>query len=358
MSNRDGDVTFEDLMSQMGVRRMGNRPTRSKKKSKRTAAKPQKSVQKKPPAPPPPPNQRTQQQRDAARQALQPAPQPRTQRPTASQLASQVEELQQQLSAAKTNLNAEREARQRLSLRLQQLESERDGAIGRAEGLQLELESQELQLNRIKRRLTNAEEPGSPRLEDVLEQRGIKGADEATFLIRGLLETRQLGDLLVRLQTDDPAALLHWLEDRVVLLCDAHHEMAPGGRSPLKVPKKRCEVCGGSDIKWAVRLFLDACLLNGMTRVSIVGGTPKHHRMLRGIVQHKGLHLQLAPTLSNRTPSQVRSDLENSDVVILWMRGEPAELAAQYQNGPTRVIVTEQGSLATLLVEVAERINR
>ena len=348
------DFAFDDMMAQLGVRPIGKEP-------------PKKAT---PPPPPkkaaPSPQERAAAQREAARKVLQPEPAAApvaVVAPAASELVGRVEELEQQLSAAKAALAAEREARLHMQERLRELEAARDRAVGQAESLQRDLEEQELQLRRLKRRLAGTAgddaAPASPQLSEVLERRGLKGTDEAAFLIRGLLQTRQLDGLLDRLQADDPDLLGAWLEDRVTLLCSSHAELAPSGRAGISVPPPRCEVCGGGELKRTVRHFVDTCLVNGMTRVSVVGGSPKHHHMLRGLLQHRALRVQLAPSLEQRTASQVRSDLDNSDVVLVWTRGERPELAEPYQvGGPARVVVGAQDSIVRLLADAAEQLLR
>jgi hypothetical protein len=338
----DKDLSFDDFMSRMGVTPI---PEKSQPVSRRGRSSP---------PPQPTPAQRSTKQHDAAREAFA---RPASSRPTAGALVGRVEELEQQLSAARSSLAAEQDARVRVTAQLREAESVRDQAVGQSESLQHQLEQLQLQLGHLKRRLRGDEAP-APQLESVLELRGVKGPDEAAFLIRGLLETRQLRGLLEQLQAEDPESLRAWLEDRVALVCEAHRELAPTGRAPLLVPPRRCEACGGTDIKRAIRLFIDAALINGMTRLTIVGGAAKHHRMLRELVEHRALRLQLAPNLASRTPSQIRSDLENSDAVIVWTRGELSEHVAQYSDGGAKIIVCEQESIARMLAEAAERMQR
>ncbi|MFT5683776.1 MAG: hypothetical protein ACI8RZ_004708 [Myxococcota bacterium] len=336
------DVTFDDLMSQMGVRRMG-----------RVVKSPQK-LRDKPKEHTPTPKQRADSQREVARQVLQAPPAPA--RTTATDLVGRINELERQLTAVHSALNAEQEARVQLKVQRDVLQEERDAAISRADEIERRFEEQHLHLDRLRRRLSGAEAPASPRLVDVLEKRGVEGLDEASFLIRGLLASRQLDGLISVLQAEDSTALLAWLEDRVALLCESHTELLPPGRAGLTVPAKRCEVCGGSEIKRSVRDFIDGLLVNGMTRVSIVGGSPRGHRMLRQLVQHRGLKLQLVPYLSRRTPGQIRSDLDNSDVVLLW-QGTGIPQSEQYSGGPARVISVEHRSIARFLGEAAEQLR-
>ena len=337
----DKDITFDDLMSQMGVRRMGRTADRKVDRDK----------------PKPTPKQRAQQQREAARQALQaparPAPAART---TATDLVSRIDELERQLASARSALSAEQEARVQLVAQRDSLQAERDAAVSRAEEMERRFEEQQLHLERLKRRLSGSAPEASPQLVDVLSQRGIEGIDEASFLIRGLLASRQLDGLLSVLQAEDPAALLDWLDDRVALLCTEHSKMLPPGRAGLTVPAKRCEVCGGAEVRHAIRSFIDSLLVNGMTRVSIIGGSPRGHRLIRQLVQHRGLKLQLQPYLSRRSSGQIRSDLNNSDVVLLWM-GEGIPQTEQYIGGPARVIKVQHRSIARFLAEAAEQLR-
>ena len=78
--------------------------------------------------------------------------------------------------------------------------------------------------------------------------------------------------------------------------------------------------------------------------------------MLRQIVQHRSLKLQLVPHLSRRTPGQIRSDLDNSDVVFVWLGAGVAQ-AEQYVGGPARVIQVQQRSIARFLGEAAEQLR-
>lgn len=339
-NNTDENITFDDLMSQMGVRRMGKPSGRKKAREK-----------------PPTPQQRAQHQRDVARQALQaPAPAPTSTRPTATELVSRIDELEQQLAAARSVLSTEQQARQGLQAQRDALQAERDSAVSRADELERRVEAQQLNLDRLRRRLSGAEEDTSPRLLDVLEKRGVEGIDEASFLIRGLLASRQLDGLISVLQAEDPQSLLSWLDDRVALLCESHSDMLPPGRAGLTVPARRCEVCGGSELKRSIRDFVDGLLVNGMTRVSIIGGSPRGHRLLRQLVQHRGLKLQLQPYLARRSAGQIRSDLDHSDVVLLWM-GAGTPQSEQYVGGPARVIHVEERSIARLLSEAARHLR-
>ena len=79
-----------------------------------------------------------------------------------------------------------------------------------------------------------------------------------------------------------------------------------------------CDTCGGSDIRREARRFVDACLNHGTTRVTIVGGSPKYHRQLRELVQHRVLKLRLVPGDARRSLRQARDDLRGSDLVIIW----------------------------------------
>jgi hypothetical protein len=44
--------------------------------------------------------------------------------------------------------------------------------------------------------------------------------------------------------------------------------------------------------------------------------------------------------------------------VIVWTRGELPEHVARYSGGTARLVVTEQGSIARMLADAAERLQR
>lgn len=155
-------------------------------------------------------------------------------------------------------------------------------------------------------------------LSEHLAARGARGELESKELVGALVRSGRLGALLDAVAPTDSGKFADWLDDSTVLLgsCGACPDV--GTRAVLRVPSARCEVCSGSDIRRAGRKLVDACLSHGLTRLTVVGGSPKYHRQLRDIVQHHRLKLRLVPGTVRRTRKQARYDLRGSDVVVVW----------------------------------------
>ena len=144
------------------------------------------------------------------------------------------------------------------------------------------------------------------------------GADEQATVFDGLARQGKLRTFVDQLAPTDAERLTRWLDEHTVLLGDCGDCPGADARAVLRVPRSRCEVCGGSDIRREARRFVDACLNHGTTRVTIVGGSPKYHRQLRELVQHRVLKLRLVPGDARRSLRQARDDLRGSDLVIIW----------------------------------------
>jgi hypothetical protein len=214
------------------------------------------------------------------------------------------------------------EAHKRHAAICQELASERQALQRRGNQiaeLEDDLRSQEGALARL-RNATRPKPPTAPkpRLADALRTRGVLGLDEQALVLTGLVKAGKVGALADMLSPVCPDAFAVWLQEHTVLLGDCGSCPAAGVRTVLQVPRSRCEVCGGSDIKREARRFLDACLNHGATRITIVGGSPKYHRQLRELVQHRSIKLRLVPGDSRRSLRQARDDLRGSHLVIVW----------------------------------------
>lgn len=339
---------FDDLMSQMGVRRLDDKKGGKRKKKTQgrgpAPAAPQARRARTAPAPAPAP---------AAAPAVAPAVAPTPPAAPAREVAGlrdEVSRLRAELQAARdraTGLSAEVEhLRERSREQLDALQHERDTLDAERRGLQRRLEQAK-----------GAVPEPVPDLPTLLSQRGLKGELEAARLFAAVGEARRTGELVRLLEPVDADRMAGFLEERVVLLggCDACP--SAGGRAVVSVPKERCEVCAGSDVQRAVRTFLDVCLVNGATRVVIVGGSPKYHRQLRELVQHHRVKLTLVSGVARRTTKQAKADQEHNDLVILWggtlLDHSVSEL---YGDGPARVVTVPHRGISLMLQRAAEII--
>lgn len=306
---------FDELMSQMGVRKLDKPPrgpakSKGRKKNKKKARHPRGKAAAAPAPSPPPPAQPAPslvsppppaEVEEAPTVKIEPVQTPK-ERKEASRVREELRSLRAELERARDNLAATREELHRVQSRADELDSHRRS---------------------LQRALTRAQEEGQPvslppTLSEVLTKRGLKGRDEVRFLFRAVEEARQLHGLVSWLEPTDVEAVERFLDDRVALLGDCEACPKTPGRAIVRVPKERCEICEGSDIKRAVRRFEDACLIFGLRRVVVVGGSPKYHRQLSELVQHHRLQLDLVPGDVRRTQRQADHDLANADVILLW----------------------------------------
>jgi len=360
------DGNFDSLMREMGVRRLdsaGGGKKSGKRKSKgRVARGPARSAasQGAPVTPAPAP-------------AVAPVPapvRPAPARPAPLPPAPGATSASRGPAAASAAVSAgtDQKVLEGLRAELVRLRDGADGLQDEADGLRAELdrvrtERDNLDAERrgLQRRLTESQgdvPPPIPRLSDVFTARGVLGELEAARLLEALIEARRIGQLLELLQPSDVARLEAFLDDRVALLggCDACPSAM--GRAVVTVPRERCDVCAGSDIKRAVRMFIDACLVNGATRVLVVGGSPKYHRQLKELVQHHRLTLELVPGNVQRTKKQAASDQSRVALVILW--GATIldhSTSALYGDGPARVLRIPHRGIGGMLLRVAGMLN-
>lgn len=312
---------FDELMAQMGVRRLdvpkegtsGGRKGKKKAKKPRhprgkaaqqatpTVAPEAPTVQVTPVSPPPRPPLPMAVSEEAPTVEVQPVASPNTE-DASSARHEEVRRLRDSLQHAEDNLAATREELRRSKEQTEELDSHRRTLQRALSNLQGEQQTAGL----------------PPRLTEVLEARGLRGRDEFRFLFEAVAEARQLHGLLAWLEPSDERAVNRFLDDRVALLGNCGACPKTPGRAIVRVPKQRCEVCEGSDIKRAVRRFEDACLMSGLRQVVVVGGSPKYHRQLGELVRHHRLQLDLIPGDVRRTQRQADHDLAHADVIILW----------------------------------------
>lgn len=184
-----------------------------------------------------------------------------------------------------------------------------------------------------------------------LAEWGFETAEERGALLRldGWLER-----VIAHPSLQEDQGLRTEIEQTLIRVC-ARCE-APPKRTPLRVAPQRCIVCGGVDVAAASRRFTDAALVNGRLRVTLVGRSSSHHRMVRRFVSDKRMVLTQIPGDVRRELTSAQTDVDHADAVVIWDESSlPAELLAIYQ-GASRVGIVPAGSVGALLQAASEII--
>ena len=262
-------------------------------------------------------------------------------------------------SALRTELDDLQQVSRRQAVELREVMAERQAlrdGLSAATADRDELHAHRVSLQRAldQQRAEQPEPLGSARA--AMEARGLVGESELDLVLRALGELHEGASLLGLLSVRDAEALEVWLEDRVAMVC-ASCAPAPG-RAVLQVPPSRCDVCGGSDIRRAVKRFQDAALLSGLGRIVIVGGSPQYHRQLRALLTDPRITLNLIPGDRRRTSRQVAADEAGADLVIVW--GATLldhSLSQLYGRHGGRVITIPHRGIARMLERAAEALG-
>lgn len=352
MADGEGSA-FDELMAQMGVRRMDQAPRSGRKKTKKarkawgkgavpTGKAARKLTDGNTGGSVPAPASSTPEPvvRPMVRPAPGPAPRSATAvGPSAAALEQERDALQAELRAVRRELETTRDRASAVEAERERLSAELDILDTERRGLQRRLQ------------VATGEQPEPmPALGEALQRRGILGEDEAARVLSGLVEARRVGPLLRLLEAVDRDALHAFLDDRIVLHCGGEACPVVPGRAVVRVPASRCEICGGSDVQRSVRRFVDACLLSGLRHVLVVGGSPRYHRQFRELVQHHRLQLELVPGNARRTARQAQADMARVDVVIVW--GATVldhSVADLYKGGPARVLRVAHRGMSRML---------
>ncbi|MCA9711683.1 MAG: hypothetical protein KDK70_37960, partial [Myxococcales bacterium] len=193
--------------------------------------------------------------------------------------------------------------------------------------------------------------PVPPTLREALGQRGVDDQDEAAEVLLAVLGQAP-GELLDHLRVEP--ALVERLEDRVALVCERAECQPSGSAAVLRVAAERCEVCGGSDIRAAWEELLRASRRAGITRLVIVGGSPRYHTQLRSLSRGTDLKLDLVPGHSKPGRRRARNSVER---VVIWGATIVAHgTTAAYEHLGDRIIRVPHRGISTMLRTVAQAL--
>ncbi len=205
------------------------------------------------------------------------------------------------------------------------------------------------------------------------ELRAAKSEREAADL-RLLLRRRGLGDDELQLRaleallrarptattaavfSGDHEALRGELE-RIALVCDGADCQPAGKDTPVvRVGSMDCECCGGSEIRRAFGAFVSACLTAGVTRVTIVGGSPSYRDKLRSLSreQSKGLTLEV---VQHERPGEGKRAQAVKGLVVIWGATEvDHSTTGHYRGAGDRTIAVNHRGIAGMLSQVSQKL--
>jgi hypothetical protein len=154
-------------------------------------------------------------------------------------------------------------------------------------------------------------------LTELLTDRGLRGDDEQAAAVRALADARRLSELSRHLSAADPAPVAELLSNRLVLHCGREDCPVPVGVSVVRVSLARCEVCDGSDTRRSIRRFGESLLLRGVKRLTLVGGSPPYHRILKEHLDPR-VELHLIPGDARHTQAQAQSEHRWAQLILVW----------------------------------------
>lgn len=295
-----------------------------------------------------------------ARPEPEPEPEPRAKGPPQTGFAadvewravqaerSAVESLRRGLASERAVLAAERaeldDDRRRYDAQLRALDGEREALDALETALEAERTALDAERGALRLRLERTEARGGTSLQDLLEERGLRGADEFERAIESLAHGRQLRDVLWTLRVEEPEALRRVLQERLLLVDGVPADVVARSSATVIVASERAEVPGAGATQRLLQGMSEALLLAGLRRIALIGGRPMWHRVLR-----EGLDPRIevrAVAARVRDEAQAKADAVGVDLVLLWaLELAPAARAAYLASRPTVIEVAEPGFL-------------
>lgn len=223
------------------------------------------------------------------------------------------------------------------------LQAERDALLAERDALREEIEAGRHELAARAAALDALEAGGVP-VSELMERRGLRGADEHGRALAALARARLLDPLIERLRVVDPTSVQALLRDRLVLASGPVDELE--GVALVQVAEDRAEVPGGDALD-RVRFDIGGeLLLSGLRRVRIVGGSAVDVRLLRGGVDAR---IDLAIVSARRREAdQVADDVADVDGVVLWDVEESDAAREAYNAADVTVVRVSGAGLAGL----------
>jgi hypothetical protein len=281
-----------------------------------------------------------------------------------------------------------------LAARVAELEAERDALIAAGEQGRAEIERMGAALEAAKKATVEADELRDAALEtedahrdeiarlrgaleaekdtvtstllarqsvaQVLMDRGCADDLEMMQVLNGLLLQRPR-EFLEALVLAHPQELTTVLVERVAFV-SRDVEFAPDANTVVVYVKKdRCEISGGSDVQANFHGFVQACLDQEVTKITIVGGSPAYRKQLKLLAQghDDAPTLNLVSGTRRREKRRAEADMRGSEAVVLWGGSElDHSVTSVYSGRSTRLIRVAHRGIARMLQLVRSELRK
>jgi hypothetical protein len=277
-----------------------------------------------------------------------------------ARLAADELELRERIALQHAALDAEREAldaeRESLAVRWEELSS-REVRLGerrnRVEESLADAQLRQAETKAVALDVERAREALGSSLAKLLEERGLRGHDEAERAVMALARVHVFRDLLPLIRVTDAASVRNLLARHLVLV-DADAPDGFDGASVVVAPD-RAEVPSKPELNALMRRVGERLMLNGLRRVLFVNVQPRWHRMLVAAMDPR-IELRFRPGVGPRSRTESEGDVVRTDAVVLAAVTCTPEADAVYATGRALVIRTSTGSMRGLLTEMRDAL--
>lgn len=195
------------------------------------------------------------------------------------------------------------------------------------------------------------------RLDELLQRAGFTDASGGfAHLVTALEKDGRLGELLERIRVAKADEVRRFLEDKVARVCRGCAPTAGPGLTIFNVESRECDLCGGSSLQAATKRFEKACQGAGVSRVLIVGGSPRYHDVLRAMGRTLSVKLEIVRGDAARDRQRANADLAGADVCFIWASTVLDHKVSDQYGGPKVQVLPVRG-VGRMLQAAAERLE-
>jgi hypothetical protein len=206
--------------------------------------------------------------------------------------------------------------RRRLRAQQRGLDAERDALVSLRAALEEEREALDAERESLKNASVRLQASELMSMQDLLEARGLRGADEFERALVALAKGRHLRDVLWTIRLDPADKMSALLDDRLILTSGETPDGLGRGMATVEVAPDRAEIESRTVMERRLASLGEQLLLHGLRRVLIVGGRPTWQRILAGGLDRR-IEVRTSPGLT-RTAHLAEADVSRTDVVVLW----------------------------------------